>query len=215
MGIFDLPPEDKRLPIGMLLKFQKHIKPEQLKAPDYYIIYRVGVIAQIQAYILCGAAYVIVYLHHYYDFAPSLDNLTEFKGMLGIYNVFLNYIGWLMIPTLVYYSVLFYRNVDFKKYNIARYSAGGTTQGFSMWSTILMPLVTLLALLNVGTSLNLLYSYNMFKQSADSPAFVFFIFVSAAFALGLIMQVVFSIFWISAYTIYERKELRKRKKRDK
>ncbi len=206
MGIFDLPPKKNWVIDNRFFCKGNIIQSSRLKDPDYFIVYRVGVVMRYWAILLGGIAFIISYFHSFYGVFPEISSLYDEPVFLDVFNGLISWVGRLMLVILAYYFVLFFKNVSFKDYNILRY--GHVTSkgfGFDIWlSFILGPLIILFCLTFLGSSFDFFLMYGSLLSFVNSVFFVFMVYLISVLCLGLMAQVFFLVTLYWGYIIFER-----------
>lgn len=203
--ILDLPPSSGRKYSDNILFWHNVVSRERILDPDFYIIYRVGIVTRLWALIFSASAFGIAYAHHSYGALPELVAFYDKPTLLGTFIGLINIAGRLMVVILIYYLVLFFRNVDFRQHNPLRYDYQ-TMKGRGLkpliqfyGSTVLLALL----LTFIGYSFGYFTTLENTQGIYNSGAFVFLLIAPSTFFLSLISQV---LFLITIQTIYITEE---------
>jgi hypothetical protein len=206
MGIFDLPPVENRKYNDSIFFKPIIINREYIIDPDFYIIYRVGVVMRVWSFILASCAFVLAYVHSYSGFMPELFVFYDKPMFLSAFNGFINIAGTIMVVLLLYYFALFFKYVNFKEYNILRYG-DKTTKGKGLKvliSIAVLPFICLLCMTYIGGSFDYFSRMSHSLYLYNNVPFVFCLYLFSVFALSICSQAFFLISLMCLYAIYER-----------
>lgn len=120
MGIFDLPPKEKRKYSHSFLQYGNIEKEEWIKEPDYYIVYCVGRDLRYVSIFAGLIALLICYLYRHEGWFPSAMDYIAGKKLIDLYLYLINFSVLPYLVILVWYGLLFYKSIDFSEYNLLR-----------------------------------------------------------------------------------------------
>jgi hypothetical protein len=206
VGIFNLPPLSGRKYSESFLFWNNTVPRDRISDPDFYIIYRVGIVTRLWALMLSAIALGIAYAHHYFDVFPQITPFYDKPTFLGTFVGLLNIAGRFMAVILLYYAVLFSKNVCFRRYNPLRYDYQ-TMKGQGLKPLLQFYAATILLLcllIYFGYAFAYFTTLENSRSIYNSVAFVSLLAAFSGFSLSLVSQVLFEIGVRAAYITYER-----------
>lgn len=175
MGIFELPPEEERIKSIRFIKFKK----ENLSHPDLYIFTRYGINALRVNFALFISCILLT----------ILSDMNGYFEELSTYKIFLHWIDQfapLTIFLIIFYIVLYWKNVDRNRYDILKIR-NGTQKNPNAFYVVCMTPLFLSILLSPSRSL-----LGMFNTSRMETLPQYFDYYSFTIAMGT--------FWVFSYS---------------